>query len=316
MPNGLLLIDKPVGLRSTECVAKVKGLFGKSARVGHAGTLDSTASGLLVVLLGAATRLSDYAMKLPKNYEAVVKLGISTDTCDASGRIVFCGDAAKVDERVFDRALCSLWGTRMQRPPEISALKVNGKASHKIVRGGQTSVLSPRPVVVTSAVRCSPLVNGSVKISVRCGKGTYIRALARDIGAILGCGAHVEGLRRLSTGPFRDVDACAVENADARHIRSLREIGTSFHRVLLTEDAERRLLRGLRVPAAEAGRYLPGTVELNQGLCVEGKKMIGFVDIVKSGESDGVFLKPRTNILDALDANGVDRGTDMDWGAA
>jgi tRNA U55 pseudouridine synthase TruB len=154
-----------------------------------------------------------------------------------------------------------------------------------------------------------------VRISVTCGKGTYIRALARDIGAALGCGAHVEELRRLSIGPFRDVDACSAEKLDALvldpigagHIRPLREIGASFHRVILTEEAERRLSSGLCVPAAEAGRYLPGTVELRNGLCVEGKKMIGFADIVESDAAgDGMSLKPRANIADALDVNAVD----------
>ncbi|MDR1376136.1 MAG: tRNA pseudouridine(55) synthase TruB [Synergistaceae bacterium] len=316
MPNGLLLIDKPVGLRSTECVARVKRVFDKTTRVGHAGTLDSTASGLLIVLLGAATRLSDYAMKLPKNYEAAVKLGVSTDTCDASGRVVFCGDASKVDERAFDRALCSFWGTRMQLPPEISALKVNGKPSHKIAREGQISKLISRPVAVTSVVRRSPLVNDRVRISVTCGKGTYIRAIVRDIGKILGCGAHVEELRRLSIGPFLSLDACAMENIDMknidpRHIRSPREIGAPFHRVVLTDEAERRLSSGLSVPAAEAGRYLPGTLELRHGLCVQGKKMMGFADISGMTDNSGTVLKPRTNVADILDVNGG-----MDWGAA
>ncbi|MDR1049020.1 MAG: tRNA pseudouridine(55) synthase TruB, partial [Synergistaceae bacterium] len=143
-PAGLLLIDKPVGARSADCVAGVKRLLKRlcpagTPRVGHAGTLDSTASGLLVVLVGPATRCSDYVMLLPKVYEAVVRLGFSTDTCDASGRPVFRGDAAKVDEAAFDRALCSFLGTRMQIPPGISALKVNGRASHRTVRAGGES---------------------------------------------------------------------------------------------------------------------------------------------------------------------------------
>ncbi|MDR2180135.1 MAG: tRNA pseudouridine(55) synthase TruB [Synergistaceae bacterium] len=336
MPNGLLLIDKPVGLRSAECVAHVKRVLGKnldiSMRVGHAGTLDSTASGLLLILLGTATRLSDYAMKLPKHYEAAVRLGVSTDTCDASGQVVFRKDASYVDPSLFDRALCSLWGTRMQRPPEISALKVNGTASHKTARAGQTSGLLPRPVAVTSAIRCSPLTGERARISVMCGKGTYIRALVRDIGEILGCGAHVEELCRLSLGPFHQGDACTPENVHPGRIRSLREIGTWFHRVVLTDEAEDRLLKGLRVPAAEAGRYLPGTVDLRHGLCVLGKKMIGFADVIedviekendknavnnaienknenKNGngnkyENYSVFLKPRTNIVDPLDVPG------------
>ncbi|MDR1621791.1 MAG: tRNA pseudouridine(55) synthase TruB [Synergistaceae bacterium] len=323
MPNGFLLVDKPVGLRSAECVARVKrlldkGNLDKDKRVGHAGTLDSTASGLLLVLLGTATRLSDYVMKLPKNYETTIRLGISTDTCDASGQAVFCGDAAKVDEHAFDRVLCSFWGTRMQRPPEISALKVNGRASHKMAREGQAPGLLSRPVAITSVTRRSPLANGRVEISVTCGKGTYIRALARDIGTALGCGAHVEELRRLSIGPFRS-DACACDMEDAekghveRHIRPLREMGSSFHRFVLTDDAERRLANGLCVPLTEAGRYLPGTVELRHGLWVEGKKMIGFADIVKG---DVLFLKPKANIADVFDGNVTGRdcmGADPRW---
>jgi tRNA pseudouridine55 synthase/riboflavin kinase/FMN adenylyltransferase len=309
MPNGFLLVDKPVGLRSAECVARVKRLLGDDTRVGHAGTLDSTASGLLFVLLGTATRLSDYVMKLPKKYEATIRLGISTDTCDASGRVVFCGDAAKVDEPALDRILCFFWGTRMQRPPEISALKVKGRASHRMAREGQAPELLSRPVTMTSVTRRSRLAKDRVKISVTCGKGTYIRALARDIGTALGCGAHVEELRRLSIGPFRAADACSGENVDGKYLRPLREIGRAFHRFALSEEAERRLSNGLSVPLAEAGRYLPGTVELCHGLWVEGRKMIGFADIVKTHV---LSLKPKANIPDAFDGDAID-GTPREW---
>ena len=304
MPNGLLLIDKPVGLRSAECVAHVKRLArkkGENTRVGHAGTLDSTASGLLVVLLGTATRLSDYVMKLPKVYEATVKLGVSTDTCDASGQVVFRKDAAEIRESAFDRVLCSFWGTRLQRPPEISALKIDGKPAHRIAREGTAVDLKPRPVVVTSAKRCSPLSDGVVRISVACGKGTYIRALVRDIGEALGCGACVEELRRLSIGPFSVHEArfdCDYADADvSENLRSLREVASAFHRVILTPDAERRLLNGLCIPMAEAGRYVPGNTELTHGLCVEGENMIGFVDVCLSeGPCGASLLRPRVNI--------------------
>lgn len=295
MPNGLLLLDKPAGLRSAQCVAGVKQLLG--GRVGHAGTLDSTASGLLLVLLGTATRLSDYAMKLPKVYEALVRLGASTDTCDASGRVVFRGDSSKTDESAFDRALCSFWGTRMQRPPEISALKVNGKPSYQRAREGEALPPAPRPVAVTSAERRSSLTEGAVRISVVCGKGTYIRALVRDIGERLGCGAHVEELRRLSIGPFRVSEACAPDGLSAGfqgYFRSPREVGSAFHRVLLTAEAEDRLLKGLYVPLAKAGRYVPGTVALRDGLCVEGASMIGFADLMEA--ENGLVLKPRANV--------------------
>ncbi|MDR1048742.1 MAG: tRNA pseudouridine(55) synthase TruB, partial [Synergistaceae bacterium] len=244
MPNGLLLIDKPAGLRSSACVALVKRLLTEGSsvkeKVGHAGTLDSTASGLLNVLLGTATRCSDYVMRLPKVYEAVVRLGTATDTCDASGECVFRGDASKVDERAFDRVLCSFLGTRMQVPPGISALKVNGKAAHRTARAGEEPKLDARPIAVTAAARVSALTDGRVKIAVTCGKGTYIRAIARDIGTRLGCGAHVEALRRLSVGPFRVSEACAPEDADAKRLLPVRAAGSVFQRVLLNADAERR----------------------------------------------------------------------------
>lgn len=310
MPNGFLLIDKPVELRSAECVAHVKRMLGKKSkqgkknelsRVGHAGTLDSTASGLLVLLLGSATRLSDYVMKLPKTYEATMRLGAATDTCDASGHVIFRGDVESVSEQAFDRVLRSFWGMRMQRPPEISALKIGGKPSHEIAREGQEISLASRSVFMSSVRRCSPISRGSVRIAVVCGKGTYIRALVRDIGEALGCGAHVEELRRLSTGPFNVCEAYAPEaianmSELSEKLRSPREIVSAFHRIILTEDAERRLMNGLCVPLADAGRYVSGSGELRHGLCVEGVNMIGFADI-NAVEGGAPVLKPRANIF-------------------
>jgi tRNA pseudouridine(55) synthase len=295
MPSGFLLVDKPAGLRSAACVALVKRLLtggaSAKAKVGHAGTLDSTASGLLVVLLGTATRCSDYVMRMPKVYEAVVRLGIATDTCDASGECVFRGDASKVDERAFDRVLCSFLGTRMQVPPEISALKVNGKAAHRTARAGGELKLDARPVFVSSAARSTPVADGRAGITVTCGKGTYIRAIARDIGERLGCGAHVEKLRRLSVGPFRVSEACAPEAADAGRLLPLRAAGGVFQRVLLNADAERRLANGLAVPLSGAGRYVPGVLPLASGLCVEGRAFFGF-----AGLDENFLLRPQTSI--------------------
>jgi tRNA pseudouridine55 synthase len=138
-----------------------------------------------------------------------------------------------------------------------------------------------------------------VQISVACGKGTYIRALVRDIGEALGCGAHVETLRRLSIGPFNIHEAQNAEvlSGIPERLRSMREVGSAFHRIVLTADAEQRLLHGLRVPMTEAGHYVPGSLELRHGLCVEGRNMIGFADIGLSEDRCGVLvLKPRVNI--------------------
>lgn len=306
MPNGLLLIDKPEGVRSTDCVARVRRAFGRGTRVGHAGTLDSTASGLLVVLVGAATRLSDYVMRLPKVYRASVRLGAETDTCDRTGEVVFRGDAACADEAALDRILPSFWGMKMQRPPEISALKVNGEPSHRLARSGRGGALPERPVMMESVRRRSALADGCVEIEVVCGRGTYIRSLARDIGARLGCGAHIEALRRLSIGPFLVSEALSFPPDPGVPLRSPREAVAPFHRILLTERAEARLRNGLPVPLREAGRYVPGTVGLAGGLCVEGAGMIGFVDR-EAGEKDGgeILLRPRANIFVRDEAEGT-----------
>lgn len=297
MMNGLLLLDKPEGLRSTECVALVRRAFGKKSRVGHAGTLDSTASGLLVIMLGTATRLSDYVMALPKLYRARVRLGVSTDTCDYSGEPLFFGDPSNVDEALFDNVLYSFYGARMQVPPGISALKIKGVPAHRLMRSGQEAVLAARTVVVTSITRCEPLKDNETVIEISCSKGTYVRSIVRDLGDILGCGAHLAGLRRLTTGSFSVEQAVSpksegLQNAALFHPR---EVGAHFHRIILTEAAERRLANGLPVSLLEAGRYEPGSADLSFGLCVEGSDMMGFADLVT--EDGTYFLKPRANIF-------------------
>ena len=214
--NGILLIDKPTGMRSTDCVNRVRRALGrdengKRRRVGHAGTLDSTASGLLVLLVGKATKLSDAIMSMPKEYHATFRLGRATDTCDASGQTVFEGDYRNVTDADVSRAMFSFLGWRMQRPPEISAVKLNGRPAHKLARAGQEVNITPRPVFIRH-ISCSPLEDGRLGVRVRCGRGTYIRSIARDLGTKLGCGAHVEQLRRVSVGPFRVEDAASPES--------------------------------------------------------------------------------------------------------
>ncbi|MDR1508303.1 MAG: tRNA pseudouridine(55) synthase TruB, partial [Synergistaceae bacterium] len=153
MLQGLLPIDKPVGLRSSHCVEQVKRLTGKGVKVGHGGTLDSSASGVLVLLLGAATRASGYVMLMPKTYRAVIRLGAETTTCDYTGRITAIGDCRKVKESDIDEVIPSFIGWRMQTPPEISAVHVNGRRAHEISRAGGNPEISPRPVFVESIRR-------------------------------------------------------------------------------------------------------------------------------------------------------------------
>ena len=292
MPSGLLLIDKPEGLRSTDVVNRIRRAMGKKLRVGHAGTLDSTASGLLILLTGRA---------LPKVYRAEIALGRATDTCDASGQTVFTGDASHVREADIDRVLFSFLGWRLQRPPEISAVKKDGRPSHKLARAGQEFVLAPRPVFIRSLRRTSPLSEGRAAIEVICGKGTYIRSLARDLGERLGCGAHVVSLRRLSSGPFRVEEGISPEEAETMALRgqlplrSPRELGPLFRRIRLTEEAETRLIYGQDVPLAGAGYGAAGRDAPDRRLCVTGRRMLGFAERVEALGT--ILLRPGANVL-------------------
>lgn len=212
MPSGILLLNKPVGIRSTDCVNRIKRAL--KEKVGHAGTLDSTACGLLIILVGSATRLSDSVMAFQKVYRTTVKLGEETDTADASGKVIFSAEANEVSEDQIDAILPQFEGEIMQSPPEISAIKVGGRPSHKIARSGKNENFSlpPRPVKVYSIKRSSPLIDCKFELNIRCGKGTYIRSIARDIGRVMGCGGHVVKLERLSIGRFLLDNAVGFES--------------------------------------------------------------------------------------------------------
>lgn len=282
--------------------------------MGHAGTLDSTASGLLVLLVGAATRASDYVMMLPKLYRARVRLGEATDTCDHSGRVLHRGDASRVSAGDVDRVLLSFLGWRMQRPPEISALKLGGRPSHRLARAGLDVALRPRPVFVRSIRRTSALEEGCFDMEVLCGKGTYVRSIARDIGERLGCGACIESLRRLSTGGFHVDAALSPDRAEVLlregrlKLQPLSAVSRLFHRVELSGAAEAALLHGLPVPLVGAGRYVPGPVPPDQAFCAEGRGLLSFVD--RRDEGNGTVLRPRANVLlqDGAERPAVARG--------
>jgi tRNA pseudouridine(55) synthase len=296
MPNGILLLNKPEGTRSTDCVTRVKRLF--KEKTGHAGTLDSTACGLLVLLLGRATRLSDYIMLLPKIYTAVVRLGAETDTADASGDIIFSGNADNINEVNIDSVLNNFIGEIMQVPPEISAIKIGGKAAHRISRSikkssGTEFSLSARSVFVHSIRRISPVLDSEFEIEVNCGKGTYIRSIARDIGRMLGCGGHVRKLKRLSVGDFSLHNALNLEDLSLESLLPVESIATFYDRVFLNAEAETRLSNGLKVLLNEAGEHIKGEIDAKY-VAVLGETLFGFAEIRVDEEIQ--YLCPHVNI--------------------
>ncbi len=198
-PEGLLLVDKPKGMTSHDVVDAVRRALG-TRKVGHAGTLDPMATGLLLVGVGRATRLLRYLGDLPKTYEGTGVLGVETTTLDADGEVTRTGDVAVTREEL-DRAASELLGNSMQRPPAFSAVKVGGRKLYEAARKGETLEAAPRPIRV-DAFEILTLEPAAFGFRVTCSGGTYVRVLVADVGSRLGCGAHLGRLRRIAIGPF------------------------------------------------------------------------------------------------------------------
>ncbi|MDT4964063.1 MAG: tRNA pseudouridine55 synthase [Pseudonocardiales bacterium] len=205
MSDGLVIVDKPAGLTSHDVVARLRRLA-HTRRVGHAGTLDPMATGVLVLGIDKATRLLHHLVLTDKAYTATIRLGQATVTDDADGAVQSSASAAGVDEAAVRAALLPLTGEILQAPSSVSAIKVDGQRAYKRVRDGEAVELPARPVTVTRFEGVSFSRPGAdlldVDVEVECSSGTYVRALARDLGRALGTGGHLTALRRTRVGPF------------------------------------------------------------------------------------------------------------------
>ncbi|WP_328667709.1 tRNA pseudouridine(55) synthase TruB [Streptomyces sp. NBC_00322] len=208
-PDGLVIVDKPSGFTSHDVVAKMRGIA-RTRRVGHAGTLDPMATGVLVLGVEKATKLLGHLALTEKEYLGTIRLGQNTVTDDAEGEITSSTDASKVTRDAIDAGVAALTGDIMQVPSKVSAIKIDGKRSYARVRGGEDFEIPTRPVTVSAFrvydVRDAEAEDGTpvvdLVVSVVCSSGTYIRALARDLGAGLGVGGHLTALRRTRVGPY------------------------------------------------------------------------------------------------------------------
>ncbi len=204
MKDGLLLIDKEGGLTSHDVVQKVRRIL-KQKKIGHCGTLDPDATGLLLLTLGTATRLTRFLIRAPKVYEGVLQLGVATDTYDASGQPVSTAPAEAVAALTREQvaaAMKSFEGDIAQKPPPYSAKKVNGVKFYELARRGEDVPDEPKDVTVYELSPLSDLENGSLRFRLACSSGTYARGLAHDLGAALGVGGHLAALRRTQIGSF------------------------------------------------------------------------------------------------------------------
>jgi tRNA pseudouridine55 synthase len=249
--SGLVIVDKPQGLTSHDVVARIRRLAG-TRRVGHAGTLDPMATGVLVIGVEKATRLLGHLALTEKEYSATIRLGQATDTDDAEGQVIAETSAADVSQTDLEAAVATLTGEIEQVPPGYSAIKVAGKRAYKLAREGAAPELTARAVTVTAFTvmavrRAGDLLD--VDVTVTCSSGTYIRALARDVGRALGVGGHLTALRRTRVGPYEIAAAATLDELSTNFtVTPLDEAArVAFRPVHLSEDQARAVAHGVRI---------------------------------------------------------------------
>jgi len=258
--SGILNINKPAGMTSHDVVDAVRRASGQR-RVGHAGALDPIATGVLLVCMGNATRVTRFLMDSRKTYRADIRLGIATDTCDAEGQVIYQAEEVRVTRNQVEEALKRFVGTIEQVPPTYSAIKQDGRPLYKLARRGVTVEPKPRRVDIyrLEVTAWDPPL---IQIVVECGKGTYVRALARDLGERLECGAHVAGLTRLASGRFTLDRAETLEAVEESFrdgywmdlLHPLDEALLDFDAMIVDPEIEQRIRNGQQVPGAAPGR--------------------------------------------------------------
>ena len=211
--DGVLLVDKPGAHTSHDVVARLRGKL-RMKKVGHAGTLDPMATGLLIVLLGRATRVSQFLISLDKEYEGTVELGKTTDSQDADGQLMETRPVPELTEAQVAAVMQGFLGDQYQTPPMFSAIKIGGVPLYKMARRGEDVEREPRFIRVMSWDLLR-FASPHIDFRLRCSKGTYVRSLAHDLGAKLGCGAHLSALRRTASGRFNVAQALTMEQIEA-----------------------------------------------------------------------------------------------------
>ncbi len=260
--HGWVVLEKPIGMTSTHAVAIVKRLF-QAKRAGHAGTLDPLASGGLPIALGEATKTVPFVMDGRKRYRFTVNWGEERDPDDSEGRVTRSSDLRPSADSVL-QLLPRFTGLIEQIPPQYSAIKVQGERAYDLARDGEAVELKPRPVEIHELILVNHEDNGQSVFEAECGKGTYVRALARDIGRILGCYGHISALRRTLVGPFDESDMIPLEQLEALCNRAASGEGSLADALLPVETALDDI-PALAVTRADAARLHRGQAVLLRG---------------------------------------------------
>ncbi len=244
--NGIVIVDKPAVWTSQDVVSKLRGVF-KTRRIGHGGTLDPMATGVLPVFVGRATRAVEFFEHAEKTYIATLRLGICTDTEDITGTVLE-EKAVSVTAEELEEALSKFRGEISQVPPMYSAIKVNGQKLYELARKGREVERQSRPVTIYQ-LECQGFSGTEATLLVHCSKGTYIRTLCKDIGEALGCGGCMASLRRISAGAYQETDAVSLEtlvnaeNPDV-YLQAIDSMFAEYPAVTLTENQEKRCRNG------------------------------------------------------------------------
>ena len=244
--NGIVIVDKPQGWTSQDVTARLRRVF-NTRRIGHGGTLDPMATGVLPVFVGRATRGVEFFEHAEKTYETVLQLGLTTDTEDTSGTVL-SQQEVNISEEDFPRILPKFRGEIQQIPPMYSALKVNGQKLYDLARKGQTVERQPRPITIHE-LELLEFSGHQARLRVRCSKGTYIRTLCKDIGEALGCGGCMAQLRRITAGEYTIEEAVPLQQlldsgTPEQYLRSVDSMFRNYGSVTLTEKQEQRCRNG------------------------------------------------------------------------
>ena len=275
--DGVIALDKPKGVSSNDCVQRVKRLFA-ARKVGHTGSLDPLATGVLPLCLGEATKFSQFLLESDKRYYAEVRLGVATDSGDADGETIAERPIAGVTRRRIDRALDAFRGEIEQVPSMFSAVKHRGQPLYKLARQGIEVERDARPVTVYGN-EVVDFAGDVLKLNIHCSKGTYVRTIAHDLGEVLGCGAHVFALRRTMAGPYGEADLVTFEQLEER--RDAHQLDSLLRPVATAVG---------QWPQVELGAAPAFYLKQGQPVLVPHSPTRGLVRLVEQTEDDGRFI--------------------------
>ena len=298
--EGFLVLDKPRGITSNDVVQRVKKAFGFK-KVGHTGTLDPLATGVMVLCIGAATKFSRFVVEGKKKYRVSIRLGVSTDTFDSDGEVVSNKSTDGVTQDLVKGTLELFRGKINQVPPMYSAIKKNGVPLYKMARQGIKLEIDAREVSIYEN-KFLGLSNDLLELDIVCSRGTYIRTIAADLGDVLGCGAHVVGLRRLAVEPYGVGHLVSLEELEsvedskilAEYLLPISSAFACWMEIDLSEEQSQLLRHGVRIELPELGR--PGEVSLYKKTLEGRRSFIGVGEVLENG-----FLRSKRMTATSLD---------------